>query len=409
MHAWLHAAVRCSIVAILACVASAQGPEALYALDLSSFPRLHTLDMQTGAVLKTVQLPPAGVSQTGLAWDGSRLLIKGNTNWLMDRLVKCHPADGATVQLASVGSPWYLNSLEVDPASGAVRVIAWDQFTNTDYFIGTMNPQTGLMTLGPKIVPVGNWTAMAIDSTGATVIARASGQQYYHLDVATGAATLMVSTTILNSICLDLAFDSSDQLWGSFIDGLNGANTGLYHIDLTTFVTTQVVSLSYPYHGLAFGRQTAAQNYCTPKVSSIGCVPTLSADGIASPNARLGFTIRAATLNNGRVGMLLYTANGQAAMPFQGGVLCTAPPLNRSPGGPTGGTPLPTLDCSGSWSIDYNEMIWNKFGNPAAGRFPGPLQTPGTLVQCQWWGRDPGYAPPNNAMLSDGLEFTLSP
>lgn len=33
----------------------------------------------------------------------------------------------------------------------------------------------------------------------------------------------------------------------------------------------------------------------------------------------------------------------------------------------------------------------------------------GTTLNCQWMGRDPGYAPPDNYSLSDGLELTLLP
>jgi hypothetical protein len=49
----------------------------------------------------------------------------------------------------------------------------------------------------------------------------------------------------------------------------------------------------------------------------------------------------------------------------------------------------------------------------AVGGFGGAplaeLTVVATVVNCQWWGRDPGYAPPNNIQLSDALEYVIGP
>jgi hypothetical protein len=43
-------------------------------------------------------------------------------------------------------------------------------------------------------------------------------------------------------------------------------------------------------------------------------------------------------------------------------------------------------------------------GTPAFG-----LSVPGTTVRCQWWGRDPGFAPGLNVQLSDAVEYRVTP
>jgi hypothetical protein len=147
------------------------------------------------------------------------------------------------------------------------------------------------------------------------------------------------------------------------------------------------------------------QVYCTAKTNSLGCLPVIESSGAPSVSAASGFVVTGSNVRNQKTGLLLYGVSGRAAGAFQGGTLCVASPIRRSPAVNSGGAPLPANDCSGVYSIDMNA-----FATGALGGAPAPeLLVAGSVVDCQWWGRDQGFPAPNNTTLSDGLEFTTCP
>jgi len=151
--------------------------------------------------------------------------------------------------------------------------------------------------------------------------------------------------------------------------------------------------------------QTSSTVYCTAKLNSLGCLPAIGSSGAPSATAPNGFTVTGNNIRNNKNGLLFYGVNGRAALPFQGGFLCVQSQIRRTPAVNSGGTPAPANDCTGVFSLDMNAFARGTLGGtPLAA-----LSVSGTLVNCQWWGRDPGFPPPNNSTLSDGLEYTVGP
>jgi hypothetical protein len=115
--------------------------------------------------------------------------------------------------------------------------------------------------------------------------------------------------------------------------------------------------------------------------------------------------VRASSVLNQKVGMLMYGMSGPAATPFQGGLLCIASPVRRALPRISDGALPPALDCSGTLRLDMNAFARGTLGgSPSAA-----LSAPGTDVRCQWWGRDPGYPTGLNSQLTDGLAFRVTP
>ena len=146
------------------------------------------------------------------------------------------------------------------------------------------------------------------------------------------------------------------------------------------------------------GRDCPSKGYCIAKINSQGCLPTITSLGV--PLAAGGaddFRIVASDVLNMRPGLYFWGV-GPVALPFGGGTLCVAPPLVRTPTQSAGGTTLPAIDCTGTYSFAFTQAYMTSKG-----------LTVGSTVFGQFYSRDTGFAAPNDVGLTAGLEFTVCP
>jgi hypothetical protein len=134
--------------------------------------------------------------------------------------------------------------------------------------------------------------------------------------------------------------------------------------------------------------------YCTAKINSLFCLPSISATGFASASIPAPFLIEATNIVSQKQGLLFY-GYGAASAPFLGGVLCTTTPLRRTPAQNSGGS-ISGADCTGVFSFDFNAWI-------ASGA--DPLLVTGQQVNAQYWSRDP--QDPFTTNLTDAVQFAI--
>lgn len=139
---------------------------------------------------------------------------------------------------------------------------------------------------------------------------------------------------------------------------------------------------------------------CVAKTNSQGCTPTLSYTGTCSASASNGFVIRADGVLNRKPGIFVYSLAGLDPIPFAGGTLCLATPLRRTFVLDSGGSPS-GVDCSGSYSFDFN--AWIATGKDSA-------LVAGVTVDGMFWSRDPFFSQiPERVGLTEVLHFGIAP
>jgi V8-like Glu-specific endopeptidase len=141
----------------------------------------------------------------------------------------------------------------------------------------------------------------------------------------------------------------------------------------------------------------SATTYCTAKVTSNGCTPSISTTGTPTISGGAGsFSINATNAINQKSGLLFYGFKKQAA-PLFGGTLCVGGTLVRTAVQNSGGSASGT-DCSGTFTFDMGGWI-------SSGADPALFSA--KHVEAQYWFRDAGFAPPDNVGFTNAVEFVI--
>lgn len=386
------------IAACVVVVLAARAQEKFYALKGLG---LWELDTVTGAEVSWQWNGPnfSGWSTACTSMNGRIVNIGWTPGCFNPRVLTINPAD-ATVHAADCLNYNFVDIIEADPTTGILYNIHQNK-------LHTMDAVTGQLTyIGDISGMMAGTTNLAIRHDGVAFCVT-PGRFLATLDLTSGVLTpvgtvqLPIPAPLTYGLFFDTAFDMQGQLWGAWWVGNTGptgvAYNGLYKIDLATRVGVRMQAFNEKL-AIAFTPDCTCTTYCTAKPNGLGCTPAIARDGLPSPTAQSGFEISASNVVNQALGVLAWSAGGRVANPFQGGTWCVRAPLVRTPVRSSGGSPAPTLDCSGRWSLDFNTYMQSSIAPP-----------PGTTLDCQWYGRDPALAPPHNVQLSDALEFVLLP
>ncbi len=131
--------------------------------------------------------------------------------------------------------------------------------------------------------------------------------------------------------------------------------------------------------------------YCTGKTNSLGCVPAIASVGYPSLSGG-SFQVRATGLLT-QVQSTLIWSTGSASIPFQGGTLCLAPPVTRTPAQISSGS---GPSCTGAHGFTFGPAYTQAQGFAA-----------GQGLYAQIWSRDPGDV--FGSSLSNALNFVWCP
>jgi len=190
-----------------------------------------------------------------------------------------------------------------------------------------------------------------------------------------------------------------DRVHGRICWTISGTTGRIYgaNLDGTGVQMLYVSPEGWQAWGIALDSGSTPANYCTAKANSHGCTPRIGFVGYPTLAGPDDFHVTATNVLNNQFGIMLW-GGASGNTPFHGGTLCLGAPLARTPVQNSLGNPPPD-DCSGSYSFHFSQAY-------IAANFPLGVDS---TVYCQYWSRDPGFAPPDNMGLTDAVRFTIAP
>ncbi|MGK0216689.1 MAG: hypothetical protein ACI9HE_000161 [Planctomycetota bacterium] len=137
--------------------------------------------------------------------------------------------------------------------------------------------------------------------------------------------------------------------------------------------------------------------YCTAKVNSLGCTPTLTWQGTPSLTGPNDFRVIADDLLNQQAGVMFWGL-AEANTPWLGGTLCVGSTIHRLPTKMTTGAGAPGTNCNGRFAQMFSQARMNANGLQA-----------GMDVYMQLYYRDPAHQDGSGAGTTAGVHFTICP
>ena len=387
--------------------------------DISTALNCFVRDMQTGITV-LADVSSSGVQsngtcyggQIGLSADGRFVtfassgnnLVSGDTNASPDVFV--HDMQSGATTLASVGiadgysatNPTvsadgryvaFATDAPLDPGdhNGTSDVYVRDLVANTTVWVSL--DSFGVPANGPSMRPVisGDGRHVAFETAATNLFPgdtnAVSDVVVRDLNAGTTSAASVNSAGLEGNDISRWPSISYDGRWVSF----SSPATNLVSNDTNGFIDIFRIDLT------CLG---SISTYCEAKTNGLGCVPTIGSLGVPSQSGPDNFYVTARNVRNNKLGMMLWSL-AQDSRPFFGGTLCLHSPIKRTLGQMSGGSPTGN-DCTGTYAYHFTQtyMLQQLLGAE-------------TTVYAQFWTRDPGFPPPNNVGLTNGLQFTICP